>query len=265
MEGGTAESGRVPDQWYETPRSGGNLASKASGKNVFELVEDGGEGGVGGGSLIGFVRREQVLGTFAIKDKAVVNGVGVMTGHVENLVGSDGVLGGRVGEIGDVDARVGGIGEAEEAGVERVGWVEVIVDVVDRGFEWGRMVDDCVTAGVVVLGGGETMVEVVVDEGGGVDDVLAERAADVEAEDGRRVVAPEMVETDVLMSSMDEWTDVTMWRSVARSVAPSGAGVCSPARLLAMLSTESVRMPDISMLDDWAMVGEKAVVAADEV
>ncbi|GBG90320.1 hypothetical protein CBR_g50569 [Chara braunii] len=127
------------------------------------------------------------------------------------------------------------------------------------------MVHDCVTAGVVVLGGGVTMLEVVVDEGGGVDDVLAKRAVDVEAEDGGRVVAPKMVETDVLMSSMDEWMDVTMRRSVARSVAASGAGVCSPARLQAMLSTESVRMPDISMLDDWAMVGEEAVVAADEV
>ncbi|GBG67352.1 hypothetical protein CBR_g489 [Chara braunii] len=33
----------------------------------------------------------------------------------------------------------------------------------------------------------------------------------------------------------------------------------------AMLSMESVRMLDISLLDDWAMVGEEVVVAADEV
>ncbi|GBG76442.1 hypothetical protein CBR_g22190 [Chara braunii] len=75
----------------------------------------------------------------------------------------------------------------------------------------------------------------------------------------------EIVETNVFMSSMDEWMDVTMWRSVARSVAVSGAGVCLPVRLRAMLWTESMRMSDISMLNDWVMVGEEAVVAADEV
>ncbi|GBG69416.1 hypothetical protein CBR_g4110 [Chara braunii] len=73
-----------------------------------------------------------------------------------------------------------------------------------------------------------------------------------------------MVETDVLMSSMDDWRDVIMRKRAARSMAALGAGVCSPVRLRAMLSTESVRMPDISMRDDWAMVGEEAVVAAAE-
>ncbi|GBG81424.1 hypothetical protein CBR_g32101 [Chara braunii] len=64
---------------------------------------------------------------------------------------------------------------------------------------------------------------------------------------------------------------VIMRKRAARSMVASGAGVCSPARLRAMLSTGSVRMPDISMLDNWAMVGEGAVVAeakelaADEV
>ncbi|GBG79607.1 hypothetical protein CBR_g29755 [Chara braunii] len=115
------------------------------------------------------------------------------------------------------------------------------------------MVDNCVMAGIVVLGGEVTMVEVVVDEGRGMDHVLAERTVNVEAEDGGRVVAPEvgggdlvvtiwmagvrfsmavtraeMVETDVWMSSMDEWTDVTIQRMVARSMVASGASVCSP-------------------------------------
>ncbi|GBG90069.1 hypothetical protein CBR_g50162 [Chara braunii] len=63
------------------------------------------------------------------------------------------------------------------------------------------MVDNCVTVGVVVLCGGMTLVKVVLDEGGGVDDVLAERAVDmgeevigvdVEAEDGGRVMSPEV-------------------------------------------------------------------------
>ncbi|GBG86803.1 hypothetical protein CBR_g42086 [Chara braunii] len=117
---------------------------------------------------------------------------------------------------------------------------------------------------------GSTKVEPVVDEGGGVDDVLAERADDVLAEravdvdEGRGGTQAEMVETDVLMSSMDDWRDVIMRKRAARSMAASGASVCSPVRLRAMLSTESVRMPDISMLDDWAMVVEEAVVAAAE-
>ncbi|GBG69826.1 hypothetical protein CBR_g4655 [Chara braunii] len=94
-----------------------------------------------------------------------------------------------------------------EEGVERRYWdngeqglcgVEVIVDEVMRGFDWEGMVDDCMTAGVVVL---VTKVEAVVDEGGGVDSVLVERTVgvgdevigvDLEAEDGGRVVAPEV-------------------------------------------------------------------------
>ncbi|GBG73879.1 hypothetical protein CBR_g17591 [Chara braunii] len=78
------------------------------------------------------------------------------------------------------------------------------------------------------------------------------------------VTRAEIVETDVLMSSMDDWRDVIMRKRATRSMATSGAGVCSPARLRAMLSTELERMPNISMLDDWAMVGEEAVVAAAE-
>ncbi|GBG75027.1 hypothetical protein CBR_g19541 [Chara braunii] len=73
------------------------------------------------------------------------------------------------------------------------------------------MVDDCVTAGVVVLGeGGDgmTIVEVVVDEGGGVDDVLAKKAVeveeevlkvDVEAEGGGRVMEAEVEEGVVVV------------------------------------------------------------------
>ncbi|GBG77484.1 hypothetical protein CBR_g23931 [Chara braunii] len=129
---------------------------------------------------------------------------------------------------------------ALDAGAQNVylGRLEVIVDEVKRGFDWGGMVDDSVMVGVIVW---VTMVEVVVDEGRGADDVLPDRAVDVEeevigvdveAEDGGRVVEHEY------------------------------------AKPRAMLSIESglVRMPDISMLDDSAMVvGEEAVVAAEEV
>ncbi|GBG77215.1 hypothetical protein CBR_g23542, partial [Chara braunii] len=74
------------------------------------------------------------------------------------------------------------------------------------------------------------------------------------------VTRAEMAEMDVLMLSMDDWRDVIMWKRPVRTMATSGAGVCSPARLWAVLSTKSEWMPDISMLDDWAMVGEEAVV-----
>ncbi|GBG79199.1 hypothetical protein CBR_g28916 [Chara braunii] len=116
------------------------------------------------------------------------------------------------------------------------------------------MVDDCVTAGVVVLGGGVTMVEVVVDEDGGVDDVPAERAVDVEAEDGGRVVAPEVGGGG---RGADDLDGGGLIFGGGHTSGDGGDG--------SMLSTESVWMPDISMLDDWAMVGEEVVVAADEV
>ncbi|GBG78691.1 hypothetical protein CBR_g27917 [Chara braunii] len=87
----------------------------------------------------------------------------------------------------DEDALVGKAGD----GGGDVGRVEVIVDEVKRGFDLGGMVDYSVTTGVVVLGSEVTVVEVVVDEGGGVDAVLVERVVDAEAEDRGRVVEPE--------------------------------------------------------------------------
>ncbi|GBG59499.1 hypothetical protein CBR_g38523 [Chara braunii] len=74
-----------------------------------------------------------------------------------------------------------------------------------RGFD-SEGIDDCVTAGIVVL---VTKVEVVVDEGGGVDDVLAERAVDVGddvisvdvEEDGGRVVVPEVGGGNVVVTT----------------------------------------------------------------
>ncbi|GBG91692.1 hypothetical protein CBR_g53506 [Chara braunii] len=76
------------------------------------------------------------------------------------------------------------------------------------------MVDDCVTTGVVVLGeggGGMTIVEVVVDEGGGVDDGLAKRVVEVEVDEevieidveegGGRVMVPEVEEGVVVVTT----------------------------------------------------------------
>ncbi|GBG87770.1 hypothetical protein CBR_g45926 [Chara braunii] len=147
------------------------------------------------------------------------------------------------------------------------------------------MVDNCMTVGVVILCDGVTVVEVVVDEGGGVDDVLAGGAVDVDGEGsgvdvvwGEVVVTTvmagvfpsiavtrlEMVEMAVFMSvmevftrEMDDWRDFIIWSRAANSGAASVAAGWSLARLQGMLSTESVRMADMSMLD--SMVGEEEV------
>ncbi|GBG78730.1 hypothetical protein CBR_g27955 [Chara braunii] len=126
-----------------------------------------------------------------------------------------------------------------------LGMVEVLVEVDKSGFDWGGTIDDCVTAGVVVLGeggGGATMVEVVVDEGGDVqvDGVGVE--VEVEAcpeegvgwgvEEGGVVVVTtvmagefpwsvvtqsEMATMVVLMVAREDLREVNVWRIVASS------------------------------------------------
>ncbi|GBG65067.1 hypothetical protein CBR_g49139 [Chara braunii] len=116
------------------------------------------------------------------------------------------------------------------------------------------MVDDCVTVRVVILCDGVTVVEVVVDAGRGVDDVLAGGAVDVDGEGsgvdvvwGEIVVTTmmagmfpsmavtrlEIVEMAVFMSvmevftrEMDDWRDFIIWSRAAKSgVAVNGVGV----------------------------------------
>ncbi|GBG79470.1 hypothetical protein CBR_g29616 [Chara braunii] len=172
-----------------------------------------------------------------------------------------------------------------------LGIVEVIVEVDKRGFDWGGMVDDCVTAGVVALGergGGVATVEVVVDEDGGDVDVEVEAEACPEegvvwgVEEGGVVVVttmmvgvfPSSVVTwshmaDMLafMSSREAVTEVrrvlSAWRMAERSGVAVFAGGCSPARLRAMLSIESVRMSDM-LMEDAVMSGEEGVEDAAE-
>ncbi|GBG69213.1 hypothetical protein CBR_g3912 [Chara braunii] len=144
------------------------------------------------------------------------------------------------------------------------------------------MVDNFVTVGVVVLCCRVTVVEVVVDDvlGGGAMDVDGERSG-VNVVWGEVVVMTamagvfpsiavtllEMVEMKVFISvmevftrEMDDWRDFIIWSRAAKSGAVGVAAGWSSARLRAMLSTESVRMEDMSMLD--SMVGEEV---ADEV
>ncbi|GBG63984.1 hypothetical protein CBR_g40227 [Chara braunii] len=95
------------------------------GEGVLEVVEDGGEGGVGGGAWSGLSVWEQVFGTLAINDKGIVGGVWVRASHVKELVRGDGAWGGGIGEIGNVDGCVRGVGKAKEVGVENVWHVAV--------------------------------------------------------------------------------------------------------------------------------------------
>ncbi|GBG58639.1 hypothetical protein CBR_g38 [Chara braunii] len=67
---------------------------------------------------------------------------------------------------------------------------------------------------------------------------------------------PEMVDMVVFMLAMDDWREASAWRMVVRSGAAVVVAGWSPVRSRAMLSTELVRMADMSMLEDWAMVGE---------
>ncbi|GBG59791.1 hypothetical protein CBR_g54895 [Chara braunii] len=166
-----------------------------------------------------------------------------------------------------------------------LGMVEVIVEVDMSGFDWGGTIDDCVTAEVVVLGeggGGATMVEIVVDEDGGVqvDGVGVEVEAEACPEEGvgwgvegcvvvvtivmggvvpsSVVTRSDMDNTVAFMSSKEVWKVLSAWRMAERSEVAVFAGGCSPARLRAMLSTESVRMSDM-LMEDATMSGEEGV------
>ncbi|GBG72049.1 hypothetical protein CBR_g10983 [Chara braunii] len=69
-------------------------------------------------------------------------------------------------------------------------------------------------------------------------------------------------DTLAFMSSREAMTEVwkvlSAWRMAERSGVAVFAGGCSPARLRAMLSTESVRMSDM-LMEDAAMSGEDGV------
>ncbi|GBG80627.1 hypothetical protein CBR_g31087 [Chara braunii] len=62
----------------------------------------------------------------------------------------------------------------------------------------------------------------------------------------------------VFMSSREAVTELSAWRMAERSGVAVFAGGCSPARLRAMLSTESVRMSDM-LMEDAAMSREEGV------
>ncbi|GBG59458.1 hypothetical protein CBR_g38483 [Chara braunii] len=153
------------------------------------------------------------------------------------------------------------------------------------------MVDDSVAEGVFALGergGGVATVEVVVDEVGGDVDVEVEAEACPEEgvvwgmEEGGMVVVrtvmvgvfpsslvmrSHMADRLAFMSSREVVTEVwrvlSAWRMAERSGVAVFAGGCSPARLRAMLSTESVRM-SYMLMEDAVMSREEGVEDAAE-
>ncbi|GBG77339.1 hypothetical protein CBR_g23670 [Chara braunii] len=72
------------------------------------------------------------------------------------------------------------------------------------------------------------------------------------------VTRSDMDDTVALMSSTEVWTVLSAWRTAERSEVAVLAGGCSPARLRAMLSTESVRVSDM-LMEDAVMSGEEGV------
>ncbi|GBG76661.1 hypothetical protein CBR_g22878 [Chara braunii] len=108
-----------------------------------------------------------------------------------------------------------------------LGMIEVIVEVDKSGFDWGGTVDECVPAGVVDLGevgDGATMVEVVVDEGGGVQvngvgvEVEVVVTTVIAGEFPSSVVTRlEMAAMVVLMMAREDLRVVNVWRIVTSS------------------------------------------------
>ncbi|GBG86571.1 hypothetical protein CBR_g41633 [Chara braunii] len=122
--------GRQGGEWpssksmmWDTPRSGGNPTGKESRKTSLNSLRMEVRVELEGGGLVGFVSWEQVLGTLAIKDKAIVGGVRVRVSHVKELVRGDGAWGGEIGEIGNVDGCVTDFGEGGVGGGSLVGFV----------------------------------------------------------------------------------------------------------------------------------------------
>ncbi|GBG47869.1 hypothetical protein CBR_g81507 [Chara braunii] len=168
--------------------------------------------------------------------------------------GTDGGDGGGghdgLGEGGVLDAPDEGGGGGNGTVVEVEGLVDVVVEVV----------------GVEEVGGG-VLLEAAVEEG--VVCVVEEGVVCVVVATVMEGMVPSIVVTwshmdDMLafMSSREAVTEVrrvlSAWRMAERSGVAVFAGGCSPARLRAMLSTESVRMSDM-LMKDAAMSGEEGV------
>ncbi|GBG67330.1 hypothetical protein CBR_g468 [Chara braunii] len=156
----------------------------------------------------------------------------------------------RVLELGGVlDAPDEGGGGGNETMVEVEGLVNVVVEVV--GVEevgGGVLLEAAVEEGVVcaVEEGGAAVVTTVM-EGLFLSSVMTRS---------------DMDDTVAFMSLreavMEVWRVLRVWRMAERSGVAVFAGGCSPARLRAMLSTESVRMPDM-LMEDAVMSVEEGV------
>ncbi|GBG62382.1 hypothetical protein CBR_g30336 [Chara braunii] len=73
------------------------------------------------------------------------------------------------------------------------------------------------------------------------------------------VTRSDMDDMVTFISSREVWKVLSAWRMAERSEVEVFAGGCSPTKLWAMLSTESVRMSDMLMMEDAVMSGEEGV------
>ncbi|GBG87990.1 hypothetical protein CBR_g46361 [Chara braunii] len=248
------------------------------------VLDGGGLGGVAGEMLRQYGSDGEVGGVSG--DIKMASGVG----DLEDRGRGDGLLealGGRIWEIGDVDGCVGGVGEEKEVGVECV-W-HVAVQPRDEGGGGGNEtmvgIEGLVDMAVEVVGveevGEGVLLEAAVEEGvvcavevGVVCAVEVGVVCTVEVGVVSAVVMTVMegmVPSVVVMRSHKDnmlafmssreavtevWKLLSAWTMAERSGVAVFAGGCSPARLRAMLSTESVRMSDMLM--------EDAVMSAEE-
>ncbi|GBG87725.1 hypothetical protein CBR_g45879 [Chara braunii] len=168
------------------------------------------------------------------------------------------VIGGGVVAGGVLDAPDEGGGGGNRTMVEVEGLVDVVVEVV--GVEevgGGVLLEAAVEEGVVCTL--EDEVVCAVEEGV----VCAVVTAVMEGMVSSIVVTrSDMDDMLAFMSSREAvtkvWRVLSVWRMAERSGVAVFAGCCSPARLRAMLSTESVRMSDM-LMEDAAMSGEGGV------
>ncbi|GBG73568.1 hypothetical protein CBR_g16912 [Chara braunii] len=220
--------------------SGGSTVADFSHPPFGGIAE---EAGGGNGELVGKGHVVEV--------KRVIGG-GAVAGVVE-LLSSRRELGGNGGIAGVLDAPDEGGGggnetvvDDEEGGrVEEGGLVDVVVEVV----------------GVEEVGGG-VLLEAAVEEG--VVCAVEEGGAAVvttvmEGLFPSSVVTRSDMDDTVAFISLREavtevWRVLSVWRMAERSGVAVFAGGCSPVRLRAMLSTESVRMSDM-----WVMLSTESV------
>ncbi|GBG89898.1 hypothetical protein CBR_g49748 [Chara braunii] len=266
-EGGSEKVG--PLEEGVTWSSGGSTVADFSHPPFGGIVEDAGGGNgepVGKGHVVEVKRVMEFMGEGV--EAEVIKG-GVVAGEVELVVVLKEVVGGELwhcgvdpgGDLGIGGTDGGGGGGRHDGLGNGGGGSETVVD--DKGggrVEEEGLVDMVVeVVGVEEVGRG-VLLEAAVEEG--VVCAVEEGGAAVVTTvmDGLFPSSvDDMVAFMLLREAVTEvWRVLSVWRMAERLGVVVFGGGCSPARLRAMLSTESVRMSDM-LMEDAAMSGEEGV------